>query len=186
METNKVVRNIYYLIKRLTSAIVMFFKELFKPTSYLKGEDFEKCIRKKVFKQSDYELVMKTHDFHENKSDYVESSLYPDYLFRDKKNNKEFFVEAKYREKTFKGKVEWCKEYQFKRYKKLRKGLPVYIAIGLGGRPRNPKQIFVVPLKNIEYSSLYPTFLEEYEIQDKRKNILDNLMDKLYDYEREP
>jgi hypothetical protein len=54
---------------------------------------------------------MKTHDFHENNKDYIESSLYPDYLFREKKSNIEFFVEAKYRENLFQGKVFWSKEY---------------------------------------------------------------------------
>jgi hypothetical protein len=127
---------------------------------------------------------MKTHDFHENNKDYIESSLYPDYLFREKKSNKEFFVEAKYRENLFQGKVFWCKEFQFRRYKKLNKTLPVYIAIGLGGRPKNPRQIFIVPLMDIEYSSLYPDFLVKYEFEEKRKNLIDELMDKIYDYEK--
>jgi hypothetical protein len=127
---------------------------------------------------------MKTHDFYENKKDYIESSLYPDYLFRDKKSNQEFFVEAKYRENPYHhDMVEWCKDYQFKRYRRFSKEtrIPVCIAIGLGGRPANPRQIFLVPLDRIEYSSLYPKFLEEYEIEEKRKNLLDGLMDKVYD-----
>lgn len=72
----------------------------------MKGDDFEHCLRKKVFTPESYDLVMKTHDFHENKKDYVESSLYPDYLFRDKETNEEFWVEAKYRENLYHGKIE--------------------------------------------------------------------------------
>ena len=63
MNWNKIVRNTYYLLKRLLTGLKFFFRELFKPTAFLKGEDFEKCLRKKVFKQSDFDLVMKTHDF---------------------------------------------------------------------------------------------------------------------------
>ncbi len=99
----------YYLLKRLINSLTVFVQELSKPVSFIKGDDFEKCLRKKIFTKARYELVMKTHDFHVNSEDYVESSLYPDFLFRDKKSNKEFFVEAKYRENLFQGKVEWCK-----------------------------------------------------------------------------
>ena len=181
MDKNKIIRNIYYLIKRVFNALSAFFRELFKPVAFLKGDDFEKCLRQRVFTKAKYELVMKTHDFHENHKDYVESSLYPDYLFRNKITNKEFFVEAKYREKAYQEKVAWCKEYQFKRYKRLGKDIPVIIAIGLGCRPDNPKQIFLVPLDDIKFSSLYLKFLENYEFVDKRKNVLDGLLDKVYD-----
>ena len=91
IDKNKVIRNFFYIIKRLWNAIRVFFRELFKPTPYLKGENFEKCLRRKVFKKKDYDLVMKTHDYHANQKDYVESSLYPDYLFRKRSTNREFF-----------------------------------------------------------------------------------------------
>lgn len=182
MNKHQIVRLLYYLIKRLYKALFLFFDELFKPTSFLKGEDFEKCLRKIIFVDSKYDLVMKTHDFHVNNQDYVESSLYPDYLFRDKKTNEEFFVEAKYRENLYQGKINWCKEYQFQRYKKLTKHTKVLVAIGLGGRPTNPKQIFIVPLNKIQGSSLYPDTLQEYEFNEKRKNLMDNLLDHVYDY----
>ena len=58
------------------------------------------------------------------------------------------------------------------------------IAIGYGGRPDNPKQIFLVPLDEIKYSELYLKFLEEYEFLDKRKNIIDSVMDKIYDHSK--
>ncbi len=185
MNYNKIIRNIIYLFKRIFKGINAFRKEAFKPHSFLKGEDFERCLRKKVFRRDEYDLVMKTHDFHENKADYVEASLYPDYLFREKSSNTEFFVEAKYRERLYDGKIQWCKDYQFRRYKKLNKEVQVYIAIGFGGRPTNPKQIFIVPLDEIKFNSLYLNFLEEYEFTNKRKNILDLIKDKVYDYKKE-
>lgn len=184
MNWNKIIRNVYYLLKRFKNGLVLFFKELFKPISFLKGDDFESCLRMKVFKPADYDLVMKTHDFHENKKDYVESSLYPDYLFRDKKANEEFWVEAKYRARLYKGKIEWCSKYQLIRYKKLGKENNVIIAIGFGGRPKNPDTIYLIPLNKIKYTGLYPNKLTEYEFSGKRKNILDGLMDKVYDYKK--
>ena len=150
----------------------------------MKGDDFEHCLRKKVFTPESYDLVMKTHDFHENKKDYVESSLYPDYLFRDKETNEEFWVEAKYRENLYHGKIEWCANYQLKRYKKLSKKYNVIIALDFGGRPHNPKAIYLIPLEQINYTGLYPNKLKDFEFTGKRKNILGSLMDKVYDYEK--
>lgn len=180
MGKRKIARNLYYLTKRLFRGLKMFFLELSKPTSFLKGEDFEKLLRKKVFKKKEFDLVMKTHDYHENRSDYVEASLYPDYLFRNKKDGSEFWVEAKYREKLWKGKLKWCELYQFKRYQQLSTDSPVYIAIGFGGRPSNPTKIYLIPIEEIKYNELYPKFLNDYEFDAKRKNILDFALDGIY------
>ena len=180
MAKSNTLRTLYYLYKRFKDGTSLFFQTLFKPLSFMKGEDFEKCLRKKVFKKADFDLIMQTHDFHKNKSDYVESSLYPDYLFRDKSTNEEFWVEAKYRESLYKGKIEWCKPFQFKRYKKLSKQIKVVIAIGFGGRPINPEKIYLIPLDEIKYTGLYQKTIAEYEFDGKRKNILDNVKDRVY------
>ncbi len=188
MKTNKFIRSFYYFFKRLSNAFKKFFQELFKPKSFLKGEDFENCLRTKVFKKENFELIMKTHDFHENKKDYVESSLYPDYYFRDKNiadNEKnELWVEAKYRENLYKGKIQWCNDKQLARYKEFGKGKEVRIAIGFGGRPKNPEKIYIIPLNEIQYSGLYPNSIAEFEFTDKRKNIIDNLLTRVYNYKK--
>ncbi|MBC8401992.1 MAG: hypothetical protein H8E14_10930 [Candidatus Marinimicrobia bacterium] len=175
------MRNIYWFIKRIYNALKAFYLEISKPSSFFKGEEFEKCIRKKVFVPSKYELVMKTHDYNENKKDYVESSLYPDYLFRNLKTGEEFFVEVKYRERLWDGKLNWCKPYQFKRYKKANLNYKIIIAIGLGGRPRNPESVYLIPLDQIKYDSLNPSFFEKYKFDGKRKGIIDSLFDRVYE-----
>ncbi len=184
MKTNKFIRGLYYFFKRLSNAFQKFFQELFKPKSFLKGEDFESCLRTKVFKKENYELIMKTHDFHENKKDYVKSSLHPDYFLRDKNTNVEFWVEAKYRENLFKGKIKWCTEKQFARYKKFGKEEKVLIAIGFGGRPKNPEKIYLIPLRKIKYHGLYPNSIAEFEFTEKRKNIVDSLLTRMYNYKK--
>lgn len=183
MNWNTIIRNVYYLLKRITKGLTLLLNELTKPTSYLKGDDFETCLRNKVYTNKYFDLVMKTHDFHENQADYVESSLYPDYLFRNKVTGEEFWVEAKYRENLYKGKIEWCSKYQFKRYKKISNNANVIIAIGFGGRPKNPESIYLIPLQAIEYTGLYPNQLTEYEFKENRKNVLDSVMDKAYNYQ---
>jgi hypothetical protein len=182
MSWNKTTRWIYYFLKRFTAAWVKFFKILFTPLSFLKGEDFEKCLRNKVYVKKEYDLVMKTHDFHENQKDYVESSLYPDYLFRNKKTNKEFWVEAKFRTKLYKGNIEWCSYYQLKRYKKLPKDYNTIIAIGFGGRPKNPDKIYLIPLEDLDNINIHPDKAEKYLFQKPRHTFLDRIKDNFYNY----
>lgn len=185
MTSKEFIRSLYYISKRLYTAFSSFFLELTKPLAFVKGDDFEICLRQKVFTAENYDLVMKTHDFHANQKDYVESSLFPDYLFREKETGNEFWVEAKYRENLYNGKIEWCKPYQLTRYKKLSKEQKVIIAIGFGGRPRNPNKIYLVPLEQIKYTGLYPKPLTQFEFVSKRKNLLDSVMDKAYDYQND-
>src|SRR6185436_777537 len=116
------------ILKILGTGIKAMVNEVLTPESFKIGEQFEKHVREKLFVQSYYDLLHKTHNYQNNKEDYVESSLLPDYKFRDKKNNREFYVEVKYRSDFYKGKIEWCKNYgQLKRYQEVNKEKPVFI-----------------------------------------------------------
>lgn len=139
--------------------------EISKPTSFVKGDEFEDFIRKKLFPVDHYDLVHKTHDFASNRSDYVETSKEPDFKFRSRKSGKEFFIEAKYRSGFYKGAVEWCKPYQLKRYKAIDKETPVYVAIGVGNNPSSPEQVFLIPMRNIKYARLFESFLRQFQVQ---------------------
>lgn len=139
--------------------------EISKPTSFVKGDEFEDFIRKNLFPVDHYDLVHKTHDFASNRSDYVETSKEPDFKFRSRKSGKEFFIEAKYRSGFYKGAVEWCKPYQLKRYKAIDKETPVYVAIGVGNNPSSPEQVFLIPMRNIKYARLFESFLRQFQVQ---------------------
>ncbi len=136
-----------------------------KPQSFVKGEAFEKYVRDILFPQSDYILVHKTHDYNSNNGDYVESSLKPDFKFRDKRNGKEFYVEVKWRMGVYNGqnKIEWCNEKQLKRYKAIdKKESKVFIILGFGDKPAAPKEIILFPMGGCNYTGLYDSFLDRY------------------------
>lgn len=99
---------IYYLYKRMLSVVRNVYLDITKPTSFIKGDDFEIFLRERIYTFPKYELVMKTHSYNSNRGDYVEMTKYPDYLFRDGEGE-EFYVEAKYRAAIFKEKLDWCK-----------------------------------------------------------------------------
>ena len=147
-----------------TRAYKAAWEEMNKPDTYVAGDEFQQYVREYLFPKERYDLVHRTHDYEANKNDFVETSKGPDFKFRSKRSGREFLVEAKYRSRLYQGAVEWCKPYQLERYKTNARAMPVFVAIGLGGFPESPQHIFIVPVKHIEYTRLFPSFLKNYEI----------------------
>jgi len=148
------------LVRALKAALA----ELNKPETYVKGDEFEQYVRRHLFTKEGYDLVHQTHDYKANKNDFVETSKEPDFKFRSRRSGREFFVEVKYRSAFYQGAVEWCKPYQLKRYKAIDKAMSVLVAIGLGRPPESPEHVYIVPVKQIRYTRLFPSFLKNYEV----------------------
>ncbi|MDC8000113.1 hypothetical protein POV26_03625 [Aequorivita todarodis] len=152
-------------LKKITKGITAFKNEVNKPNSFIKGEAFEEYVRKYIFPKSDYDLVHRTHDYNANNGDYIESSLKPDFKFRDKKNGKEFYVEVKWRMGIYnrENKIEWCNPKQLKRYKAIDKNeSAVFIVLGFGDKATKPKEIVLFPVSGCHYTGLYDSFLDRY------------------------
>ena len=186
MTWNGTIRFFYFFFKRIGMIVIAMIEALMKPESYIKGDDFESCVRKYIYPESEYDLIVKTHDYNENRKDFVEASTYPDFLFRRRSDKEEFWVEAKYRENLYKSKVHWCEKYQLDRYREFQKveEKTVIVAIGFGGRAKNPKRIFLVPLVDIQYTGIYPSKIKQYEYLGKRWELLRIMKNKLYDYKK--
>ena len=153
------------LIKRIRKGIRAFSDEISKPDSFVKGEEFEEYVRKILFPKSDYILVHKTHDYRTNNSDYVESSIKPDFIFRDKKSKKEFYVEVKWRVGFYNrnNRIEWCNYNQLKRYQEIDKeDKRVFVVLGFGDKPKAPEEIVLFPISGCKYTELYDSFLDKY------------------------
>ena len=140
------------------------FKEAVKPSSFVKGEEFENYARDVIFTQDKFELDHKSHDYSNNKGDYITTSLAPDFIFTSKKSKKQFCVEIKYRSKYFNNAIEYCKKHQFKRYKDYDKKKPVFILLGVGGLPYDPDELFLFPIRKVKYTKLFESVLKEYKI----------------------
>ena len=105
---------------------------------------------------------------------YAESTTYPDlkYCFNLGDIEQYFAVECKYRSYIKEDKIQWAKKSQFENYKKYEQDfkIPVFVVIGLGQKANNPKEIFVIPLKQLKSTVLNISFLEKY----KKTNFADN------------
>jgi hypothetical protein len=166
----------------LTRAIKAALHEASKPETFVKGEEFENFIKSKLFTSDDYDTLERTHDYTSNKNDFIDSSKKPDFKFRSRKSGKEFFVEAKYRSALYKGSFEF-KPYQLERYRAINKETPVFIGIGIGSQPKSPEQVFLVPVRDIRYTTLFHSSLSEYQVPlapaYKCKKAIDTIVESL-------
>lgn len=156
------------LFKEVKAAPIVqeqFDKLTEKKDSFKIGEEFEKYVREKVFTKDRYALIERTHNAKTNGEDFVESSLKPDFKFRNKKTRKEFYVEAKFRSKLYMGKLEFCKQKQLERYKSYTKECPVYIIVGFGGESSNPQQLYIEDVNKLEFPAIYEYKLKELDLQ---------------------
>ena len=135
-----------------------------KPDTFKKGDEFEEYVQKVLFPNSNFILLQQTHDYIANKNRYIESSKEPDFKFRSRIEGKDFFVEAKYRSGFHNGVIDWCKPFQLRRYQIMDNIIPVYIAMGIGGQPKEPYQISLIPMKHIRFCRLYPAFLTKFSV----------------------
>jgi hypothetical protein len=159
----------------LARVIQRAWEEANKPESYVRGDEFERFVRERLFTRDSYDLLHRTHSYTDNKNDYIASSLEPDFRFRSIENNFQFYVEAKFRANYHNGGLEWCTSHQLKRYQAIDNRVPVLIAIGLGGQPKTPERVFLIPVSHIKFVKLYPSFLNRYEIQPKHSVSLHHL-----------
>lgn len=138
--------------------------ETFSNAPEWKGKRFEKFVIEK-FDEKYFNIVEQTHSWQTNQNRYVESSMNPDYILRYKPTKEEFAVECKYRSQLNpKGMLEYCKQYQFERYKKFMetRKIPTFIVVGLGGVDDDPDDLFILPLKDLKYPALYPSIFKQF------------------------
>lgn len=118
-----------------------------------KGDAFERYIVKK-FDTTYFRLI----DWRSDKSEgdiYPESNLYPDlrYCF----NQTKFFeVECKFRKELYKNSFS-INHDQLNRYRRYQyeNHIDIYLALGLGGEPDNPEQLFLIPLDQLKSVNYY-------------------------------
>ncbi len=130
-----------------------------------KGDDFEKFIVQK-FNKKFFHIKEWAGDKYV-KGIYAETTPQPDLLveFNLNQNTYPFAVECKWRQKLYKGGIEFANKDQFNRYKNYEKTkkIPVFIAIGIGGKADSPENIYIVPLQSIKTNFIYLGGLKKYE-----------------------
>lgn len=152
------------IVRAIKAAVGAAVVEITTPESYRKGDEFVAYVRSTLFPKDKYRLLQKTHDYASNKHDYIESTKEPDLKLQSLTTGEVFFVEAKYRSKSYSGTIDWCKDYQFTRYREIDSTIPVYVALGVGEQPSHLGEVYLIPISHIKYRKLYRSFLKRYGI----------------------
>jgi hypothetical protein len=112
------------------------------------GDDFEKFVVQKF--STKYFKIKEWAGDKYVKGRYAQTTPQPDLLleFTLAGQTTRLAVECKWREKTYRNGIEFAKPEQWARYKAFqeKEGIPVFIAIGLGGTGTAPEHLFVLPL----------------------------------------
>jgi hypothetical protein len=118
---------------------------------YEQGLQFEAFI-KNLFSDKRFRLKRWRKSKLIDKDTFIRDQTYPDLeLIYIGKKDYRFAVECKWRSRFYYGKTKWADEANILIYKEFQQktGMPVFIAIGIGGTASNPERLFVTPLDNI-------------------------------------
>ena len=113
---------------------------------------------------------------------HVESNKNPDLILEisTSAGKAKFAVECKYRSTLNKKfPVEFCKDYQLKNYQNygIEMGLDVFLALGVGGSPSKPEELFVFSLKNLKENTI--SFEQLVIYKKKSKNFFYDMSTKV-------
>lgn len=128
------------------------------------GLDFEKFIVQKFNPQ--YFKIKNWASDKYVEGVYAETNLHPDLQLELTlgKNKFPLAVECKWRSKRESEFIKFAENYQLERYQKFERdnGVPVFIVLGIGGKPSNPEELYVIPVnhfkKAVQHKSSLTTF----------------------------
>ena len=145
-------QNVWVVVDVLLIGGLLFFV-FWTTNSYQKGSRFEKYLANQ-FLESKYKIVDRTRDNGKYLDRHVESDGNPDLRLRNLETRNEFAVECKWRAKWQGGhshadvgifwNPKWTERYLA--YGKSNR-IPVFLALGVGGTPEKPKEIYIVPME---------------------------------------
>lgn len=128
-----------------------------------KGDDFEKFIISKV--PNKYWKLKTWRSDKYTDEHFPESNKYPDMEFEYKyfSYRTQFAIECKYRTNFIGGYVDICKPEKLDFYRQFQdeKEMDVYILLGVGGEPAIPKDLFLIPLSEIDSHKLHVDELDK-------------------------
>lgn len=134
-----------------------------------KGISFEGYVEN-LFRNNKEWRVEQDNSYRNLRKGWVESYGNPDFVFIHKRTNKKIAVECKYKEENKYERIFWAWEDQIERYQifSAKEKIPTFVIIGIGGRPRNPKRVFLIPLSLIKYPDVKLEYLQKFERDPKR------------------
>lgn len=98
------------------------------------------------------------------------NQAFPDFLIKSNSNRDKFAVECKWKKQLYEDSF-WIEERQFINYKEYQNeyNIPFFMVLGLGGTASEPDQIFIIPLKRLQYRDIKKHYLDKFKRKNKYK-----------------
>jgi len=132
--------------------------------SFEKGFAFEDYLIT-LFDKYPFRLFSRTKDKPFKTEVHTEADNLPDLTFRNLETNQKLFIEAKWRVNLTDGTLYIAETHSLERYREYSKieNAPCFIVVGLGGFPKNPNRMFLIPLSEITGPYLSPPVFQKFE-----------------------
>ncbi len=150
--------------------LAMQFNAMVLDNPEAKGDLFEQYCLKRF-----HETIFDCHYYTPRRKDIGSRQVrclgHPDFQFYHKPSEHKFWVECKFRKHLDdEGKINWSKgEDQLERYRAFQeehRPEKVFIVIGLGGMPSMPSSMYCIPLDDVAYPGLFPSYVEKWRRKD--------------------
>lgn len=132
------------------------------------GRDFEQFVITR-FDNREYRLIEWRSDKFIHGWGGPESSRAPDILMEHIASGDRFAIECKFRSRASGNRLVWARPDQLDTYREyeVAQKIPVYVAIGLGGNPSEPENLFIIKLERMKFPDVLLYYLEKFRFPAK-------------------
>lgn len=151
--------------------LALVINRMLMPARYYRmGRNFEDYLIG-LFPETEWEIEDRSSDTSKRIGRRVTGDVSYDFIVKHRATSRRFILQCKYRSRFFRkdGRegVEWARPYQIRNYRTFQrsKGWPYLVVIGVGGKPKKPDQLFVVPLEGLDHP-----FIPKVELLDAQRD----------------
>lgn len=168
-------KGIHYIHKELNRSYVGIqnrINQLVVSHELVEGVEFEAFILGLLQVQRSDDLVLREWRSDKSLVGVVpESNHYPDLVFRQHfgEHIADFAIECKWRSTfDYKGSLHWTEKTNLENYKRFSVDhhIPVFFALGIGGSPSSPQEVYIIPLDLIDSTTLTKNGVAQYRRPD--------------------
>ena len=132
------------------------------------GYAFEKYVAD-LFPKSKFDIVKTPTRYEDALDQDIRVNCEPDLCVMIKNTRFKIWIECKYVFKLVrvgeKANLNWTTKEKLQRYRDFERNSkdPVYVAVGVGGEPYSPERLFLAPLDELPYESLFESVYTKFE-----------------------
>ncbi len=127
------------------------------------GKEFEEYVVS-LFPSVEWEIEDRSSDTSHTMGRRVVGDVSYDWIVRHRATSRRFILQCKFRSRYYRSGIEWAKMYQMRNYGDFqrRKGWDYFVILGVGGAPKQPSHLYLVPLQCLGSPFVLQSALQSY------------------------